>query len=255
MYKNIQTGIRSHYRIFLFSLAILGGLFITSRYNYLLFHCLAEGFSIVIAFAIFVIAWNARSLLETDYLLCLGIAYLFVGSLDFLHTLAYQGMEIFPNYGANLSTELWVGARFMESLSLLIAPLFLSRRLRIDALFTAYVAATAFLLLTIFYWNIFPDCFVEESGLTVFKKMSEYTISVIFLVAAGLLFLKGEVFDPDVRRLLIASMLVSIAAELSFTLYADVYGLFNLIGHFLKIVSFYLIYRAIIVTGLTRPHA
>ncbi|MFP3912158.1 MAG: MASE3 domain-containing protein [Desulfobacteraceae bacterium] len=255
MYKNIQTGIRSHYRIFLFSLAILGGLFITSRCNYLLFHCLAEGFSIVIASAIFVIAWNTRSMLETDYLLFLGIAYLFVGSLDFLHTLAYQGMEIFPTYGANLSTELWVGARFMESLSLLIAPIFLSRRLRIDALFTAYVAATAFLLLTIFYWNIFPDCFVQETGLTVFKKTSEYTISVMFLVAAGLLFLKGGVFDPDVRRLLIASMLVSIAAELSFTLYTDVYGLFNLIGHFLKIVSFYLIYRAIIVTGLTRPHA
>jgi hypothetical protein len=34
----------------------------------------------------------------------------------------------------------------------------------------------------------------------------------------------------------------------------DVYGLFNLIGHFLKVISFYLVYRAIIQTGLNKPY-
>ena len=55
-------------------------------------------------------------------------------------------------------------------------------------------------------------------------------------------------------RLLYAATAVSIAAELSFTLYVDVYGLLNLIGHFLEIVAFYLIYKAIIETGLVRPY-
>jgi hypothetical protein len=33
--------------------------------------------------------------MENKYLLLLGIAYLFIGILDLLHTLSYMGMEIF----------------------------------------------------------------------------------------------------------------------------------------------------------------
>ncbi len=252
---DISAVIRSWYRMIFLSLAVLGGLFIASRYHYLLFHSLAEGFSIVIACAMFLIAWNAREMLENDYLLFVGIAYLFVGGVDFLHTLAYQGMGVFPGHGANPATQLWMGARFIQSVSLLIAPLFLHRRLKTCATLIAYAVVTVFFLLAVFHWNIFPDCFVEPEGLTPFKKNSEYVISVLFLMAGGLLFFKGRALDKDVFQLLTASILVSIVAELSFTLYADVYGLSNLIGHILKIVSFYLIYRAVIVTGFTKPHA
>ena len=61
---------------------ILFGLYLTSLYSYLLFHSLAEIFSIVIAFCIFIIAWNSRRLLDNNYLLFIGIAYLFVGAID-----------------------------------------------------------------------------------------------------------------------------------------------------------------------------
>ena len=69
-------------------LASLFGIYLTSLYNYLLFHSLAEGFSIVIASGIFMIAWNARRLLQNHYLLFIGIAYLYVGGIDFVHMLA-----------------------------------------------------------------------------------------------------------------------------------------------------------------------
>jgi len=55
-------------------------------------------------------------------------------------------------------------------------------------------------------------------------------------------------------RLLSAAIGVLIASELAFTLYNDVYGIANMIGHFLKFVGFYLIYKAIIETGLARPY-
>ena len=51
-----------------------------------------------------------------------------------------------------------------------------------------------------------------------------------------------------------ASIGVTIASELTFTLYVDVYGFSNLIGHYLKVISFYLVYRAIIQTGLNKPY-
>jgi divalent metal cation (Fe/Co/Zn/Cd) transporter len=55
---------------------LLLGLYLASLYNYLLFHSLAEIFSIVIAFCIFILAWNCRDLIDNNYLIFLGIAYL-----------------------------------------------------------------------------------------------------------------------------------------------------------------------------------
>ena len=85
---------------------ILVGLYLTSLYNYLLFHSLVEIFSIFIACSIFLVAWNSRRFMDNNYLLFLGIAYLFVGGVDLIHTLAYRGMGIFTGYEANLPTQL-----------------------------------------------------------------------------------------------------------------------------------------------------
>jgi signal transduction histidine kinase/CheY-like chemotaxis protein len=46
----------------------------------------------------------------------------------------------------------------------------------------------------------------------------------------------------------------TIGSELAFTFYISNYGLSNMIGHYFKIFSFYLIYRAIIQTGIINPY-
>ena len=230
------------------------GLYLSSLYNYLLFHSLAEFFSIVVAWAIFILAWNSRRIMDNNYLLLLGIAFLFIGVLDLVHTLGYKGMMIFHGYAANLPTQLWIAARYMESLSLLIAPLFLTRRLRADLVLMIYALVTALVLGSVFYWHIFPTCFVEGVGLTPFKKFSEYIISIILLGAITLLSYHRKEFDERVFRLLVAAMVITIGAELAFTFYISAYGFSNLVGHYFKIISFYLIYKAIIETGLTRPY-
>lgn len=233
---------------------IFGFLYLLSRYSYLLFHNIAEVFSIFIAWSIFIIAWNTRKIATNDYLLFLGISYLFVGVIDLVHTLAYKGMGVFPGYGANLATQLWVGSRYLESISLLIAPTFLLHRLKAAYDFAAYTLVTALVLLSIFVWDIFPACFVEGVGLTPFKKISEYVICFILLGALAFLYRQRDALDRNVLIMLSASILVTIASELCFTLYVDPYGLFNQLGHFLKIVSFYLIYRAMVVTSLKEPY-
>ncbi|MBW2090845.1 MAG: PAS domain-containing protein [Deltaproteobacteria bacterium] len=236
-----------------FGLLALIGLYIISTSNYLLFHSLAEIFSIAIAFTIFAITWNARRFIDNNFFLILGIAYLYVGSLDLVHTLTYKGMNVLGGASANLSTQLWIAARYMESLSLFIAVFFIKKRSRAIWIFIVYGVITGFLLSTIFYWKIFPLCYQEGVGLTGFKKTSEYAISLILVLAAVSLYKRRAAFDTLVLRLLIASMLATIAAEMFFTFYVSVYGFFNLLGHFFKIISFYLIYRALIQTGIQRP--
>jgi signal transduction histidine kinase/PAS domain-containing protein len=232
----------------------IAALYLLSRVNYLLFHSSVEVFSIVIAFAIFAIAWNARRIMDSNYLLFIGIACLFVGGVDLLHMLAYRGMGVFPEQGSNLATQLWIATRYILSLSLLAGVFFANRKFRPSDIMAGYFIATALVLSSIFYWGNFPTAFVEGVGLTPFKVASEYVISLILLSAIGLLWMKRREFSGGVVRLMVAAMAVSIAAEMAFTLYTDVYGIANVVGHLLTVVSFYLIYKALIETGLTKPY-
>jgi signal transduction histidine kinase len=232
----------------------IAGLYLLSRLNYLLFHSSVEVFSIVITFAIFAIAWNARRMMDCGYLLFIGIACLFVGGVDLLHTLAYNGMGVFPEYGANLATQLWIATRYMLSFSFLAAVFFVNRKFRPSLVIAGYAVVTALLFGSIFYWGNFPIAFTDGVGLTPFKVASEYVISLILLLSIGLLIRKRVEFSGNVVKLMAAAMAVAIAAEMAFTLYTDVYGVANMIGHLLTVVSFYLIYKALIETGLTKPY-
>jgi len=236
-------------------IAIISGLYLASLYSYILFHSLAEVFSIIIAFCIFIVAWNTRHLINNDYLVFLGISYFFVGTVDFIHTLAYKGMGVFTVFCANLPTQLWIVARYMESLSLLIAPLFFKKRLNVYLSFIVFTLITSFLFLSIFYLKIFPDCFIEGKGLTYFKIISEYIISLMLMGSILLLYRFKERFEKNIFNLVVASIIVTIGSELAFTFYINVYGLSNFIGHIFKIISFYLIYRAILHTGLVNPYS
>jgi PAS domain S-box-containing protein len=230
------------------------GLYGVSLYSYLLFHSLVEGFSIVIACSIFALLWNSRRIIDNPYLGIIGIAYLFVGGFDFLHTLAYKGMGVFPEHGANLATQLWIAGRYLQGISFVIAPLWMKRTVNYPVFLRVYFFVSAFLVFSIFALGIFPDCYLEGAGMTPFKVSSEYVISSSFGLAIVLLLVRRRDFDPRVLRLLCISLLLSVFSELTFTHYVDVYGFFNFLGHFFKVVAFYFFYKAVIQTGLVTPY-
>lgn len=233
----------------------LAGLYLASRYSFPLFHSLVELTTTAFALAIFLLVWNVRRSLDNNYLLVIGVAYLFVGGLELTHTLAYKGMGLFAGYDENLPTQLWVAARYVESLSLLAAPLSLGRRIDLRLVVSVYALSFALLLGAVFLWGLFPDCYVEGEGLTAFKRASEYVVAVIYLGAIGLLVRRRQAFAPEVYRLIAASIGLSIASELLFSSYEHVYGMAGLAGHSLKILSFYLVYKAVIELGMAKPFA
>ena len=235
------------------ALALLGVLLAASSYNYLLFHSFAEMFGLVVACGTFVFVWNSRQFLDNNYLLLTGIGLLFIGALHLVHALAYKGMGVFPGDDPNLATQLWIATRYLAALTLLIAPWWLNRRLQLGWAFAAFAAVTAAIVLSIFIWPVFPDCFVAASQ-TTFKRASEFVISAIFIAAAVRLYGCRTHFAPEVLRLLLASIFFGVLGELAFTLYRDVYGLANFAGHYLVIISFYCIYKAVLETGLRRPY-
>ncbi|MBN1179396.1 MAG: response regulator [Anaerolineae bacterium] len=249
-----QQRSNAKYASVLAAFLVLAGLYLLSTFNFLLFHALAELFSITIAFCVFVIAWNTRRWLNNNYLLLVGIAYLFVGGIDVLHTLAYRGIGVFPATDSNIPTQLWIAARYLQAVSLLAAPFFLSRTMRAHRVFAGYTLIVVLLLGAVFT-GLFPDCYIEGVGLTPFKKISEYVVSVLLLAAIVPLLRQRAAFDGEILRLLVWSLVATVLSELAFTFYVDVYGFSNLVGHFFKIVAFYLVYQAIIGRGLSQPYA
>lgn len=240
---------------FLALLAIGLGLHLISLCNNLLFHTLAEFFSVTVACAIFIFAWNTRQIQENHFFLLIGIAYLFIGMLDLAHCLSYKDMAIFPWIDSqDTSSQLWIAARCMEGFSLLLAFFFLRRRLNTCLALTGYLSVTAIVLLIIFACPVFPECYAEGSGLTAFKKNSEYLVILLLIGSLLLLRKNSACFDPHVLRLMQTAILLTIAAELCFTRYVTTSDLANFLGHFFRIFSFYAIYRAVIETGLTQPY-
>lgn len=230
------------------------GIYLLSRYNYLLFHTTAEGFSILVAGAAFIIAWNSWAFNQNGYLKVLGIAQLFIGMLDLVHTLAYKGMGVFPGYDTNLPTQLWIVARYIQALSFVIAPSLLDREINRQRVLALYAAVTAILTGLIFARR-FPACYIEGQGLTSFKIASEIVVALMLAASIVRITRLRSAFDPDVFRWIVTALGLTIVSELTFTLYIDVYGPVNFLGHTLKIWAFYYLYRAILETGLRRPYA
>lgn len=231
-------------------LIFTGLLYVVSLYNYLLFHNLAELFSITVASAVFMLAWNTRRFMDNDFLFFIGASHLFAGFIDLFHTLTYKGMGILPSNDANLPTQLWIAARYLQSVSFLAAVLLIRRKIHPRLLLGILSIVTA-LLLTSIATGLFPDCYVN--GLTPFKKVSEYIISGIFVAAALRLRKDAEMLNPRIHTLFQLSIAFTILAELTFTFYMNVYELSNFLGHLFKILAVYCLYKCVIETGLNQP--
>lgn len=234
----------------------LGALYWMSRENYLLFHSTIELFAVAVAVAVFLVVWNTRKLLQNGFLIVLGISSLFIAILDFLHMLAYKDMGVFPDGGAPLATQLWVAARYAHALAWLAAALMLGRQVQTRLVVGIGTALIVALIVSIFLWPVFPACYVAggDPPLTPFKIISEYIVCGLFAAALVLLYRRRRLLEPKVYRLFGLSAVLMILGELSFTLYHDVFGLFNMFGHLLKATAFYLLYKAIIETGLRAPY-
>ncbi|MBY8990762.1 MAG: PAS domain S-box protein [Candidatus Lokiarchaeota archaeon] len=251
--ENNQTTSRKvnpeYFEILVFSVALLFTI-ISRIYSYLLFHSIAEVFSIVIAGGVFFVGWNSRRYMENSFFLVLGVSSLFIGIIDLIHTLSYSGMAIFTGFSPNLPTSLWIAARYLQAISCLLASLLIKRIVKPIILIVSYLGATILLVVLIFV-KLFPLCYID--GLTPFKIVSEYIIILILLICLLIIFKQKIEFDKRVLILMFFSIISTMIAELAFTFYIDVYDVSNLLGHIFKIIAFYLLYKSIIQIGIKEP--
>ena len=233
---------------------LLGLLYLARLHSYLLFHTLSEIVFIVVCLSVLVLAWSLRQFLDDDFAVFLGLALFVVAALHVIHVVDYPGLGLISG-SPDPPTQVWLGARLLFAGSFIVATFFIGRRMRMGVVLVCLVGYAVLLLLSIYWWHVFPATLLAGSGLTPFKKVSEYVICLLFLVAIVLLWRKRSRLPYQSWRLLRAALVASIIAELWFTVYHSVATWPNMIGHLFLVASALLIFRAVVDDGLARPHA
>ncbi|MBF0334415.1 MAG: hypothetical protein HQL40_12345 [Alphaproteobacteria bacterium] len=232
------------------ALAVSVALAFSAMAGLVTFHTLAELFTVVVAFAIYGVAWHARRVASDDYLLFVGIGYLAVAVFDTVHAVAIEGAIEDPT---NLATQLWVTARTIEAGFLLGGLFVMGRRPDVATVNLLVLLATA-LVLSLLVAGWFPDMWTPQGGATLVQRVGEGVIACALLLAAALTWAWRARFAKTTLALMIAALLLKAASEAVFSVHGIVDNAINGIGHVLKVASYYLIYRAMMLACLERPY-
>ena len=234
---------------FIFILSIL-----LARYygGHVLFHTIAEFFSIVVGLMMIVIVSYTYQFTKNNFLLYLGIGYFWVAILDLLHMLTYPGVSIYQIDGPNTMLTFWLTARFLEAFVLLSA-IFVNfhtiSKLKVFILFGLVTIG----IYSLAFSQYVPILYELGSGLTSLKINLEYTIIFILMISILIYIKKRKNFDESIYYYIIASIVFTIFTELTLTLYAKVDDSFTMLAHLFKFLSYWMIFLSMIKTSLEKP--
>jgi PAS domain S-box-containing protein len=221
------------------------------------FHVVAEVFSSFIAFSILMMVGNTYELSKNLPFLFLGIAFGFAGGFNVIHLLASNGVGFFQGDTTNLSMTLSIVQRYITAISILICFGLFYKSYKIvttNTIILSFSVVSVILLLWIFLWGGFPNSYIAWYGSTPFKIASEYIISALTIISSIILFKGRKYIDSKVFFLLQLYFYVSILCNILLTFYTVQQEITNVTAHVLKVISYYLVYNAIVKVGLKTPY-
>ncbi len=221
-------------------------------------HIVFEVFAIVVASLVFAVVWHSHGPQRASSPL-LGCAFLAIALIDLAHMLSYNGM---PDWITQASVEkaigFWLVSRMLLACTLLAVAFRLQPKRSLSRptlLLVALAVAGIATYMQLYQPQLLPRTFIEGTGLTAFKIVSEWLIIGLLAIAAWRFWSRRRDRPSWQAEGLLAATLVSIFAELCFISYGNVNGLFSLLGHFYKILSYCFIYQVVFVANVRAPYA
>ncbi len=241
-YKFILTEIFSYILIWVPIFFLLS--FIGFFYNYLLFQTIIGLFNAIISISIFIIVLNNHKHTENKlFTILIGITMLLLGLFDITRVLTGSGMNLTALNNQNLSAQIWVISRLLLAAGFLAGCFFYNRKINFNILLIIYTMLGIILFLLIFYFKIIPGCYSEENGIFFFGKISEYVIIFLFMASIILIYIKRNLFSPDIFYFLLIFFAISIFIDLFSYLFKQTNVEFNLALQWLTFLSYFLIYK------------
>lgn len=227
---------------------------------YLAFHTASEIFAIIVAFLIFATGYYTLNSHRAAGGVILACAFLGVGLLDLLHTMAYPGMIDFPSpFTMHQSVTLWLAARLLAAVALLalvllplVAP---QRELLLFPLLAAVLTYTAICgYLGVFRPDLVPATYIDGVGLTPFKIAGEWLFIILHLITLVALLRYHRHFSRSMCSYLAPALIILAAGGLLFTSYQTPSDGTIILAHLYKITGYLLLFPAILIENIHLPH-
>jgi PAS domain S-box-containing protein len=248
--RPILTGL--YYRIPVVAVGIII-LYAVSIFNFYVFLVATGLIAVVLASSVFMVGWNTRNFVENNFVVFLGLSFMFVGVLNAGHTIVFALVDVIPGYSINASSQLYIACRYMQAISFLIAPIFLVRKLRDIIAAHIYIFITI-LIFVLTYFSLIPACYIEGSGFTLFYRISEYIIIILFTLSLLFLVMRRKRLNKQIFIILIIATSLAIIAELFFILSTNGYDHFGTLGHLFRLGCYYFVFFALVRTALVQPY-
>jgi PAS domain S-box-containing protein len=223
-----------------------------AQIHYLLFHTLAEFFSIIIALTAMVVASTSFRFTRSHFTVYVAVAIGWCAALDLIHTVTYKGMNLLEPENYGLATQFWIAARFVQALALLSSPLFLLRSVSLNPLHAGF-GLTALAVTVWIFSGTFPEAYIEGQGLTPFKIYAEYLIILMLGATSLLLWRRRVLMSSRLFLTMQAALAMMMLSEFAFTRYVSLYGDANTVGHIFKIFAYWFVYLALAQSTLREP--
>ena len=220
--------------------------------NELFFHFLAEVITIVISACLFAVSWIIRRKIDNGFFTVLGIGLLYIAYFDAMHILTFSGMNVFPEFDINHSLYFWISARFLQSLTFLIAPICTGRKTKYSlAGFLGFLFSAGLTYLIVN--NLLPALINSDGSNSSYRIFMESIIVILFLASLIFLCAKRTNFDRNTYLFIVFSILLAMASEIIITINTNQYHLVSVLGLDTKILSYFLIFQTILITGIEKP--
>lgn len=228
--------------------------------TFVFWHNVAELFAVVVSMLVFITGYRAILSVRKGAVVLLGVAFLGVGLLDFLHTMSYVGMpDALTANTPHKSIFFWLAARLLAATALLVyallptVPTVTLRRKRLALVLT--LAAVGGLGYVGLLWpERVPALFVLGLGLTPLKIGLEWLTIVINLATLGVLWRRRAELMTECVMALGFAVALSAVSELFFTMLGEIdKDGANMLGHFYKAAAYLYLFHATFNEALRRP--
>lgn len=233
--------------------------------EFVVFHTVLEFICIVACLMIFTVQFVLRSKASFGRFQLLGIPFLGIALLDLVHTLSYRGLPaLVTENSPQKSIAFWLAARLLEAMTF-VAFAVVSRfkfkvKVRAGVLYAIILAYAGCTLWWVLLSPTTVPAFADAAGrINDLKIGIEYFFILVHLFAAGVLLSLPPGAGPqggDQRTadLSTASLILAVSG-LCFSSFSDGHDLVIFLGHLLKVLAYYFVFRSCLVNELLSPYA
>jgi PAS domain S-box-containing protein len=225
-----------------------------------LLHLLLEMAGVLGCFAVFIVNWEASKQIQSSRSLFVATGFLTVAMTSAMHALSYPGMpDLLTVNSMHKSICYSVASGLLAAGVLLLAAYvrpdesgwYVGRYLLAGASLAG--ALLVFATVSLFVSDHAVP-YSTDYGATSLKAGTELLIIGVNL-AAVVVYLRRQWKQRDESVvMLVAALGANSLAHLAFTASDSVFDLFALLGHIYKVVAYYAIFRAMLISSLQRPY-